>query len=93
MNNFEKYLEQNKMWSFEGQSGIRKFERLVTEVCGYGKDRIFNDVLREFLEDNPGAIDVMVEWIRDYTDYPHHEWAINLDALVGVEEDVEEELE
>lgn len=91
MSKFDAYLDQNRMWCFEGQSGIRKFEQLVTEVCGYGKDHIFNDVLREFLEDNPGAIDAMVEWIREHADCG--EWSKNLNDLVVVEEEYEDEVE
>jgi hypothetical protein len=82
MDKFEKYLQQNRMWSFEGDSGVRKFETLVHEVCGY-RD------LHEFLADNPGALNAMVEFVQEWVERCP-EWKENLDALVEDEETVDE---
>jgi hypothetical protein len=52
----DKYCDQERLYSFEGPSGIRKFTKLVGAI-GYRS-------LDEFLEDNPGALDSMVEWLK-----------------------------
>ena len=44
MNPLELYMDQERLYCFEGESGVRKFEQVVN-VLGY-RD------LREFLADN-----------------------------------------
>ena len=75
----DNYIEDNKMWSFEGDSGVRKFTKLVRDVGGYRS-------IEEFLADNSGAIDSMVEWMKGLR-VP--EWEENL-AAYATEEEAEE---
>lgn len=57
----EQYLNQERVFNFEGFGGVNKFNKLV-KALGYERD--FNqDSLYAFLADNSGAIDAMVEWI------------------------------
>lgn len=61
------YLQQNEMWHFEGSEGVRKFEDLLRALnyndCGgfMGDHPIHN-----FLSDNPGAIERLIEFIHEY---------------------------
>lgn len=76
---FDAYIEQNRMWHFEGNQGVRRLEKVVREVCDYGD-------LQQFLADNSGAVEAVVNWIRE-ANCP--EWKENLEELMEVE--VEEE--
>lgn len=71
----ERYLDLNKMHSFEGDSGVRKFERVVREVCGYG-------TIEEFLADNPGAMNGLIDFIDKWSER-NQEWEDNLDDLIA----------
>lgn len=76
---FEQYLERNDMWNFEGDTGVRKFGKLVGEVCGY-------DNITSFLADNPGVMEVIVEWISNEVDNGG-EWQENLTDLIPNDEE------
>lgn len=74
---FDTYLEQNRMWHFEGVRGVRNLTQIVEDVCGYTS-------IDTFLEDNPGAMEAVVNWIREANCL---EWRQNLEELVDVELD------
>lgn len=74
---FDTYLEQNQMWHFEGVRGVRNLTQIVEEVCGYTS-------LDTFLEDNPGAMEAVVNWIREVNCL---EWRQNLEELTDAELD------
>ena len=76
---FDKYLTANKLWNMEGDSGVRKFEQVVCEVCGY-RD------LQSFLVDNPGALTAMMEFVGEWVER-NEEWKENLEALGFAGED------
>ena len=82
---FDAYLEQNNMWHFEGPRGVSRLTKIACEVCGYGS----YNTLEMFLEDNPGAIEAVVAWIREQN---NDEWAENLRELVDTS-DMQEEVE
>ena len=73
MDVFDKYLTVNRMWSFEGDSGVRKFERLVADL-GY------ND-LHDFLADNPGAMAAMLDFVTEWVGR-NDEWHERIASLV-----------
>jgi hypothetical protein len=54
----EQYQEVNGIWSLEGHRGVRNLEVLVKDMGGYRS-------MNEFLEDNPGAMQAMLEWLYD----------------------------
>lgn len=76
----DKYIDTNKMYHFEGPGGVQKFAKLVG-VFGYSN-------IDEFLEDNSGAIQAMIEWISGMS-IP--EWRAALAAEVGEHEHAPEE--
>jgi hypothetical protein len=51
----DEYTEQEKIYSLEGERGIRNFSK-ITRTLGY-------DSFDDFLADNPGAIEAMVDWL------------------------------
>jgi len=77
---FDTYLDQNRIYSFEGPSGVRNLERVVQDVCGFGP----YSTIPMFLEDNPGALAALISWIREQS-VP--EWRDSLAALVNEDED------
>ena len=78
------YLANNKMYSFEGERGVKHMEKVMEDVCGYNPD--FCGVLENFFADNPGAIEAVVEWIGNQR---NADWKDNLESLVGPEEEPE----
>ena len=72
---FQRYLDENKLWSFEGESGVRELEKLVKEIGGY-------DDIREFLADNPAACEACVEHVRENLQ-SMPEWRENLISLMS----------
>lgn len=78
------YIDNNKMYSFEGSRGVQRMEKIMREVCGY--DNSFNGTMQMFFEDNPGAIEAVVEWIGTQRSTS---WKENLEDLVGPAEEDE----
>jgi hypothetical protein len=70
----EKYCDQNKMYHFEGERGVRNFGKLVRVL-----DRNY-DSLESFLYDNSGALQAMIEWIGSQRST---EWVENMQAATG----------
>jgi hypothetical protein len=80
---FDKYLSDNRLWSMEGESGVRKFEQVVREIGGYSD-------LHAFLADNPGALTAMMEFVQEWIPR-NEEWQERLVDLVPAPEDDGEE--
>lgn len=57
----DEYQDRHRMWHFEGPSGVRNFEKLAAAL-GYGG---YGGILQNFFEDNPGAIEAVIEWIGE----------------------------
>jgi len=53
----DKYTEVNRMYHWEGSRGVSNFDKLIG-VLGYRN-------MDEFLHDNSGCLEAMVEWIKD----------------------------
>lgn len=69
------FCSQNKLYNFEGESGLGRFEQVI-EAMGYKRDGFrFGDPIQKFLADNPGAITSIIEWIEDNS---CEEWEENL---------------
>lgn len=85
---FDTYTDQNRMYHFEGTRGVSNLNKIVTEVCGYNSAWSGGNNLETFLQDNPGAIEAVINWIRE-SHCP--EWRNNLEQLVttGQEDDQE----
>lgn len=54
----EKFMDQRRLYSFEGPRGVRNLST-ITAALGYGS-------LTAFLEDNPGAVQAIVDWVSDH---------------------------
>ena len=78
----QRYLDANKINSLECESGVRKMEKVMKEVCGYSND--WSGTMHNFFADNPGAMEAVVEWISSQR-VP--EWKENLENLVGTTDD------
>jgi len=80
----EEYVEQEKLYSFDGERGVKNLCRL-TRAIGY-KDPLhfgqfhqqgaYGDLIN-FLEDNPGAVQAIRQWIEDQDD---DEWKANVES-------------
>lgn len=86
---FEKYLEDNRMYHFEGTDGVRNLDNLCANL-GYTSGQFIGaNSIMNFLADNPGAIEAIVEFVRDHIgDIP--EWQENLELEMDDEIDEEE---
>jgi hypothetical protein len=73
----QKYMDANRMYHFEGGAGVRSMKKIMKEVCGYSDD--WQGTLSNFFEDNPGAVQAVVEWIGEQN---NTEWTSNLAAMV-----------
>lgn len=87
-NTLEQYIEQEDIWQLEGETGVRNLKEIISTIgySGYG------GVLENFLADNSGCIEAMIEWIKN-NDYSG-DWDMLVSAeLAPVKEDEEEDAE
>ena len=85
----DKWRNQNKVWSLEGDSGLKKLEELF-KVVGYGHQFRFGDPIQHFLSDCSGACEALVEYFADEID-KNEEWKEAFkEATHDPEEDEEE---
>lgn len=69
-NNLETYMEQNKLYCLEGRRGVEALCQ-IAGALGYKDPQYFGQLTSKatigdlicFLEDNPGAIQVVIDWI------------------------------
>lgn len=78
----QRYMDNNKMHSFEGPRGLRRLEQIAAEVCGYTAGH--SSVMANFFEDNPGAVEAVVAWIGEQR---NADWKDNLESMVGSDEE------
>lgn len=69
---------------FEGERGVRNLEQLVKDI-GY------DNGIEEFLADNQGAMEVIVEWISEWAEKGGIDWKINLADNSNYEPEDDEE--
>lgn len=75
--NLERFIEQEKLWSWEMNRGLNNLNKVLRAI-GY-------DDVQNFLLDNPGAIETLVNWIGEQR---VEEWSEGLEA--ELQEEVEE---
>jgi hypothetical protein len=83
------YIDINRMHSFESYNGVNNLKKLLKEVCGYGKQAFGPDALNEFLADNSGAVEAIINWISQQD---NTEWNDNISDSICQHEDWEPEL-
>jgi hypothetical protein len=85
MSVFDRYIAQNKMWHFEGESGVQKLTK-IAEDLGYGRGFMFGRALEDFLQDNPGACTAIAEFVAEWVER-NDEWEERLaDTLEPLDE-------
>lgn len=84
------YLSHNKMFHFEGDTGVERLETLAKDLGYPGHDFRFGSPLEHFLSDNPGAQEAILNWIHEQE---IQEWKDNLiSELPEMEDDSEEDV-
>ncbi len=60
------WQDNNKAWHFEGTSGVDKFRKLC-ETIGYEEGNYigYGHAIENFLSDNSGALEVLINWIGE----------------------------
>lgn len=75
----EEYKEQEKMYSFEGERGVERLNKICSAI-GYKETGFrYGSPLEEFLQDNSGAIEAILTWIEENGDNVE-EWRENLET-------------
>jgi len=85
---FDKYLDYNKMYRFEGTDGVRNLDDLCANL-GYTSGQ-FNGAnpIMNFLADNSGAMEAVVDFIRDCIGrIPEWQESLELEMYDEVNED------
>ena len=82
---FERYMSQH-FGGYEGERGVRNLEKL-TEALGYGQGYMRGRALEEFLSDNSGAIEALLEFISNNVDQVP-EWEESLSEVLVDEEEI-----
>jgi hypothetical protein len=91
----QQFIDQNKLYQNEGERGVSNLCKIVAGL-GYNDPMYFGQLsqggkvgdLLEFLQDNPGAITAILEWIEE-TNVP--EWDEALSEQIIEEDDEDEE--
>ena len=83
----EQYCEENKIHRFEGTTGVNNLQKILG-VLGYKEGNYFgyNNEIINFLSDNPGAIEAILNWIGEINSL---EWKENI--ISGLREKVVKE--
>ena len=79
----DKYIDQERLYSWESSRGVRNLQKLVKVLDPHYRD------IDTFLEDNSGAIEAIVEWIKDRN---VSEWASNVKNELRDEDEIDEAL-
>lgn len=90
----DRYMDQEGLYRIEGRRGVETLCQ-VTGALGYKDPTYYGQLTSKavigdlimFLEDNPGAIEAVLEWVKQQG---NSEWRDNLQALVGSEESTDQ---
>lgn len=90
MNELKKYIDEKRL-RFEGDAGLENLN-IIAKVIGYqGHGFRFGSSLEDFLSDNPGCQQAIIDWIEEQD---IDDWNENLsDELEPEDEDLEEDLD
>ena len=80
----DRYIEQEQLYSLEGERGVRNLSKLLT-VIGYGG---YGGTIQNFLADNSGCIDAIIEWINEQDS---EEWNESIREELTLEDDEEDD--
>ena len=80
----EEYQNINRLWHFEGDSGLGKFGEIL-KALGYREHGFkYGSVIEVFLSDNPGAIEAILNWIGEQN---APEWIEGIESELPNDED------
>lgn len=86
----QRWLSANKMYNWEGDSGLKNLEKLC-QALGYSRSGFqFGDPIHAFLSDNSGAVEKILEFIEEWVDRSS-EWQEALASELEDEPEDEEE--
>ena len=60
----EQYQNQENAFSTEGKRGVENLRKLISAI-GYAEEGTHRGNLQYFLEDNPGCVSAIIEWIGE----------------------------
>ncbi len=83
----EKWQDAEGAYHFE--SNTKNLEKL-TEALGYPADA-FGSSVENFLNDNPGAQQAIVDWVAEWLDR-NGEWRERIQEIAGTDPDDEDEV-
>lgn len=85
------WQDENNAHHFEGTSGVERFRKLC-EAIGYKEGNYlgYGHAIENFLSDNPGALEALVNWIQDQD---VDEWKESIIQELPEQEEEKEELE
>ena len=91
----DRYMEQEQMYRMEGRAGLKNLCQLAGAL-GYKDPQYYGQMsskavlgdLVMFLEDNSGAIEAVVEWIKQQSS---PEWQAALDEVTEPADDNEDD--
>lgn len=64
----QNFLDVKKFYNFEGDRGIERLNVVLNKI-GYKESGFqYGSPVEEFLKDNPGAIEKMLEFVEEYFD-------------------------
>ena len=75
--------------SAEGERGVRNLET-VCEVLGYGEGFMRGRAIEEFLQDNPGAVEGLFNFIAEWAER-NSDWAYKMEEQLEDEGLLDEE--
>ncbi len=88
MSLMDKYWEEHNVRT-EGQAGLNSLERLV-RILGYGSGFMQNRAVEDFLLDNPGAIETLLDFVAKHAT-PGSEWHTALTDVLSPDSDDEDD--
>ena len=83
------YLEAKEFWSFEGEHGIDKFATMCRDLGNKYYQHSSREDIFAFFMNNSGAVDAMIEWIKDNTS--DEEQALLAKKIPNEDEEFEDE--
>lgn len=78
----DKFCDENRIYHFEGQRGVVALSKIINAI-GYNRGHSYRDDIDNFLEDNPGAVNAIVDWIREQN---ATEWEESIRNEIGMED-------
>lgn len=83
----DEFIDHKKLHRLEGDRGVENLETLA-EALGYDSHPFrYGSSVEVFLSDNPGAIEAVIEWIKNQN---NEDWKENLESHLPAKDEDEE---